>query len=88
MAATPPPLTPRPMKGPMLTFSFSISLLLFLFVLFYLWLKISLFPIYMFDFGKDWRSGFGFRFERWDFVLVFGLVLACGHDSGGGGGGS
>ena len=34
------------------------------------------------DFVRDWRFGFGF--ERWDFVVVCGLILACGYGGGGG----
>ena len=36
----------------------------------------------MVDFVRGWRSEFGF--EMWDFVVVFGLILACGHRGDGG----
>ena len=29
-----------------------------------------------------WLILLGFGFERWDFVVVFGLILACGHGGG------
>ena len=45
----------------------------------------SFIKLCLFDFVRDWRFGFGL--ESWDFVVVCGLILACGHGSGGGGGG-
>ena len=45
----------------------------------------AMFVWLLFDVVRDWR--FGFRFERWDFEVVCGLILACGHGGGGGGDG-
>ena len=46
----------------------------------------SFIKLCLFDFVRDWRFGFGL--ESWDFVVVCGLILACDHGSGDGGGGS
>ena len=43
-------------------------------------LSLLLFIWLLVDFVRVWRFGFGF--ERWDFVVVFGLILACGHGGG------
>ena len=63
------------------SFLSSISLLLLYFFCFIDGKKILfsflLFVWLLVDFVKVWR--FGFEFERWDFVMVFGLILACVH---------
>ena len=51
-------------------------IIFYLFCFIYGWK--SLYFLFICDFSRDWRFGFAFRFERWDFVVVFGLVLACG----------
>ena len=56
--------------------------IIIIFLLFYRWQKILfsflLFVWLLVDFVRVWR--FGFEFERWDFVMVFGLILACVHN--------
>ena len=65
-----------------LLFPFFYLFIIIIFLLFYWWQKILfsflLFVWLLVDFVRVWR--FGFEFERWDFVMVFGLILACVHN--------
>ena len=49
-------------------------------ILKFIWFNGLLFVWLLVDFVRVWRFGFGF--ERWDFVVVFGFILACGHGGG------
>ena len=61
---------------------FIIIIIIIIFLLLYRWQKILfsflLFVWLLVNFVRVWR--FGFEFERWDFVMVFGLILACVHN--------